>query len=90
MVDTTYSATEEEAVSTGPVTGKQRIRSIDTLRGVALLGILLLNIVAFAQPFAAYFNPMVDGADTGINLAVALTVDIWFEGAFRTIFSMLF
>lgn len=90
MVDTTYSTTEEEAVSTGPVIGKQRIRSIDTLRGVALLGILLLNIVAFAQPFAAYFNPTVDGADSGINLAVALTVDIWFEGAFRTIFSMLF
>ena len=90
MVDRTYYETREEAGITGPVSGKQRIRSIDTLRGVALLGILLLNIVAFAQPSAAYFNPIFDGADRGINLAVALIVDIWFEGAFRTIFSMLF
>lgn len=94
MVDSTYTETQTGQAGvtekTGPVTSKQRIRSIDTLRGVALLGILLLNIIAFSNPFAAYFNPTVDGADSGLNLAVALTVDIWFEGAFRTIFSMLF
>ena len=88
MVDTTSSSAVVE--TSGPVTEKQRIRSIDTLRGVALLGILLLNIIAFANPFAAYFDPRVDGADSGLNLAVAMAVDIWFEGSFRTIFSMLF
>jgi uncharacterized protein len=90
MVDITSSGAAVETASTGPVTEKQRIRSIDTLRGVALLGILLLNIIAFANPFAAYFDPRVDGADSGLNLAVAMAVDIWFEGSFRTIFSMLF
>ncbi len=74
----------------GPITGKARIESIDTLRGVALFGILLMNIIAFANPFAAYLDPRVDGADAGINLATFMAVDIMAEGSMRTIFSMLF
>ena len=73
-----------------PVSARERIRSIDTLRGVALLGILLLNIIAFAFPFAAYVDPQVDGSTGGINLATFLVVDIFFEGSMRAVFSMLF
>lgn len=73
-----------------PLEGKARIQSIDTLRGVALLGILLMNIIAFANPFAAYLIPTVDGADSGINLATYMTMDIFVEGSMRAIFSMLF
>ena len=36
-----------------------RISEIDLLRGVALLGIFLMNIIAMAYPFEAYFNPTV-------------------------------
>lgn len=35
----------------------QRQISIDIARGVAILGILLMNISSFAYPEAAYFNP---------------------------------
>ncbi len=76
--------------STAPVASKARIQSIDTLRGVALLGILLMNIIAFANPFAAYLIPTIDDADSGINLATFMTMDIFVEGAMRAIFSMLF
>ena len=90
MIESEHPETAGASVNTGPVAEKERIRSIDTLRGLALLGILLLNIITFANPFAAYFDPRVDGADSGLNLAVAMAVDIWFEGSFRAIFSMLF
>lgn len=73
-----------------PVARQARIQSIDTLRGVALLGILLLNIIAFANPFAAYLDPQVDGSTQGIDLATFMSIDILFEGSMRTIFSMLF
>ncbi|MEX2470398.1 MAG: DUF418 domain-containing protein [Pseudohongiellaceae bacterium] len=75
---------------TAPVTGRARIQSLDTLRGVALFGILLMNIIAFANPFAAYLDPRVDGATQGLDLAVFMTTDILVEGSMRAIFSMLF
>ncbi len=81
---------EQSGTTASPITGKARIESIDTLRGVALFGILLMNIVAFANPFAAYLDPRVDGAGSGINLATFMAVDILAEGSMRTIFSMLF
>ena len=54
------------------------------------MGILLLNIIAFSGPLAAYYDPSVNNDISGLNLAVAMFVDIWAEGAFRAIFSMLF
>ena len=54
------------------------------------MGILLMNIIAFANPFAAYLIPTIDDADSGINLATFMTMDIFVEGAMRAIFSMLF
>ena len=41
-----------------PVTASERITSIDTLRGVAVLGILVMNIYAFAMPIVAYQDPL--------------------------------
>ena len=79
-----------KTAGSAPVAGKARIQSIDTLRGVALLGILLMNIIAFANPFAAYLSPVADAADSGINLATFMTMDIFVEGSMRAIFSMLF
>ncbi len=73
-----------------PVATQERISSVDALRGVAVLGILLVNIQVFGLPFAAYMNPTAHGGTGGLNLAYWFTNLILFEGKMRTIFSMLF
>ncbi|RYD51587.1 MAG: DUF418 domain-containing protein [Sphingomonadales bacterium] len=54
------------------------------------MGILLLNIVAFAMPEAAYSNPRAHGGWHGADLAVWLGNFILFDGKMRALFSMLF
>lgn len=79
-----------EGMKAGPVAQTARIDSIDVLRGVALLGILAMNIQAFAMPQAAYFNPTAYGDLTGANLYVWIVGRMLADQKFMTVFSMLF
>ena len=74
----------------GPATGSDRIDAIDTLRGVAVLGILVMNIYAFAMPFVAYQNPLAMGGTEWYNLGTWFFTHILFDQKFLTIFAMLF
>jgi uncharacterized protein len=71
-------------------TSSDRIFSLDMIRGVAVMGIFSVNIIAFAMIEAAYFNPPAyggwHGADLGLWAANMLVID----GKMRTLFSMLF
>ena len=73
-----------------PTVPSERIQALDTIRGFALLGILLMNILAFGLPSRAYFNPSVDGALSGADFGVFCVVDLLVEGVMRAVFSMLF
>ena len=71
-----------------PIGKPDRIDSLDALRGVALLGILLVNIFSFAQPH--YSSPNVYGDLHGANFAVWLFSHTFAYLKFLSIFSMLF
>jgi uncharacterized protein len=73
-----------------PVSGSERFFAVDVLRGFALLGILAMNIVAFAWPMAAYGNPTRGGGFAGLDRAIWFGNHMFFEAKMMTIFSMLF
>ena len=67
-----------------------RIVAIDTLRGFALLGILLMNIMSFAMPEIAYFNPTAFGGDEWHQRLTYAVVHIVADQKFMALFSLLF
>ena len=67
-----------------------RIVTLDTVRGIAVMGILAMNIVAFAMPFPAYVNPAAYGGDSGIDLVSWFLNFVLIDGKMRGLFSMLF
>jgi uncharacterized protein len=74
----------------GPVPVQERVAALDALRGVALLGILPMNIQAFAMIGAAYLNPTAYGDLRGANYWVWFVSHLLAEQKFMAIFSMLF
>ena len=67
-----------------------RIPTLDIVRGVAVMGILVMNIAAFAMPFPAYANPAAFGGDTGLDFASWAFNYLIFDGKMRGLFSILF
>ncbi|WP_035346047.1 MULTISPECIES: DUF418 domain-containing protein YeiB [unclassified Dickeya] len=67
-----------------------RIPMLDFARGLAMLGIVLMNIVSFGLPRAAYLNPAWQGLPSLADaLSWALT-DMIAQGKFLTLFALLF
>lgn len=73
-----------------PVPSGERIAAIDTLRGVAVLGILLINILSFGLPSAAENNPAAAGEPSRADIAFWFASQLLVEGKMRALFSMLF
>lgn len=71
-----------------PVAEDRRIRLLDALRGVAVLGILLMNIPGFAMP--NYYSEAFRSNPGNVNFWVDAFIDVLFEGKMRALFGMLF
>lgn len=74
----------------GAVTQSERILTLDVLRGVAVMGIFSVNVISFAMPEAAYFNPAAYGGTHGASLAVWAANFVLVDGKMRGLFSLLF
>lgn len=67
-----------------------RIRALDALRGLAVIGIVGMNVHAFALPGPAYYNPVSFGGTMAVDRWVWLVSFVFIEDKFRTLFAMLF
>ena len=73
-----------------PVNKKERILFLDSIRGVALLGILLMNSMAQSQAHFFYDKMDLSQPLTGPNFYAWLVECFLFEGTMRGLFSILF
>ena len=76
--------------ATAPCVTSERVTTLDGLRGAAVMGILLMNITAFAMPFVAYGNPANYGHMTWPDVAMWAFGFVVVDGKMRAIFSALF
>ncbi|MCK0129167.1 DUF418 domain-containing protein [Erythrobacter sp. F6033] len=82
---------EDAVAEIAPVSIQERISSLDFIRGIAVMGILAANIVAFGQPTAAYMFPeafLTPHGETSEWLLIAQFVLI--DGKMRALFTLLF
>ncbi|GAB3953438.1 DUF418 domain-containing protein [Spirosoma harenae] len=93
MLSASISPTPSVAATAGlpdhrPVAQTERIQTIDILRGVALLGILLMNIPYFSM--AERFSDAFNHNPGDVNFWLDAFINIVFEGKMRALFSMIF
>ncbi len=73
------------------MTMSTRIMSIDIVRGFAVMGILAMNIIAFAMPDLAYSTPLADKPSAGQTSYISWIFSFLFiDGKMRGLFSLLF
>jgi uncharacterized protein len=68
----------------------ERIETLDAIRGVAVMGILLMNIVDMAMPGYAYYNPYYYGGSEDLNFLTWALNYALFDGKMRGLFTMMF
>jgi len=76
----------------GPIKPKDRIFTLDMLRGWAILGILAVNAMAFAWPWALEMSEELipPYPHSQANILGHWVTDVFFQDKFRSLFSMLF
>ena len=76
--------------TSGPVAESARITSLDLIRGVSVLAILLMNAVSFRYELAPYLNLSAGGSETWLDWAIGIFGEIFVDQKFMALFSLLF
>lgn len=72
------------------VTVPDRITGLDVTRGFAVMGILAMNIVAFAWPEPVYITPLAGGGHGPLDIGAWAFDFMMFDSKMRGLFSMMF
>ena len=68
----------------------QRITNLDFIRGIALMGILVMNVVSFGLPDSAYMNHLSYGVENLLDWIVIVISAVFFDSKMMGLFSALF
>lgn len=75
---------------TAAPSSRHRVTALDALRGVAVIGIVPMNVIAFSMPANAYLNPRVWGGTDALETALWAVSFVLVEDKFRALFAMMF
>ncbi|MCP4958156.1 MAG: DUF418 domain-containing protein [Actinomycetia bacterium] len=78
------------AAVAAPTEAPSRHTSLDLIRGVAVMGILVMNAVSFGLIDAAYDNISADGMTTWLDWAIGVAGEVFVDQKFMGLFSALF
>ena len=78
-------ANPDAAIMNGPVRGKQRIETIDILRGFALFGVLTFNMIGFSGQSLRF-----DAWTNRLDQMVYIFIQFFVQAKFYSLFSFLF
>lgn len=67
-----------------------RYGALDALRGFALLGIFVINIIGFGIGISDLANPLIAGGSDPVNLGIWYFTAVFVEGSMRGLFSLMF
>ncbi len=77
-------------MTSGAADDEGRYVSMDAVRGLAVLGILVMNILGMGMPAYAYEDPTYYGGHEGADLWTWAVSSVLVEGKMRSLFAMLF
>ena len=72
-----------------PLGESERLNWIDAARGLAILGIFMVNVPAFNAPYFLY-GGAAQAWDSSLSHTVQAIIDIFFQASFYTLFSFMF
>lgn len=73
-----------------PSPAASRIDALDALRGVAVLGVFIINIIGFSTPWLGFSYPTLAGGGGTLNYGLWTFTEIFVEGSMRGLFSLMF